>query len=475
MRQNHLIMTLFGATGDLASRKLYPALYQLYAKNLLSNEFALIGTGRRDWSQDHFRDVVRQSIQPCDPSEKLLEEFLTHFYYLQADVESVQDYAALKSLISQLEATYHSQGNRVFYISLAPTLFATITHHLKEQALLSESGYNRLIIEKPFGYDQESARKLQHQLERSFEEEQIYRIDHYLGKSIVNQILPIRFHNPILKALWQREMIDHIQISLNESLGVEGRGAYYETSGVSRDMIQNHALQLVTLLTLAEPDNLSAQAIRQAKIQILKNLRLTNGSQDLVRGQYGPSINGKEKGYLQEDGVAPDSQVETFMAVKVFIDLPEWQNVPIYLRSGKALKDKKTDIKIVFKSPDPDLPANYLQFELAPDPKIRLRLNQMDSTQRREYKDLPLSYQVDSRLAKRIPKDYEKLLYDCFQGDLNNFAHFLEVDYAWQFIDQIHQLWQQEATPLYPYPAQSQGPQAADDLLRRDNRQWIQE
>lgn len=478
MQNNRLIITLFGASGDLAQRKLYPALYQLYKKKIISQHFAVIGTARREWTDDHFRQIIIASIINHCKDKREAMKFASHFYYQPHDVHNTDQYKNIRQLAEKLDQSYHTKGNRIFYISLSPQLFPIITKQLKKQGLITDSGYNRLIIEKPFGYNENSADILQKQLEESFEENQIYRIDHYLGKSLVNQILPIRFNNHIMKSIWTGETIDHIQITLNESIGVEDRGAYYETSGVSRDMIQNHALQLLALVTMFEPTPYNASGIRDEKIKILKNLTLFDGwdqaNLNIVRGQYGPSLDGQHLGYREEKNVNKNSIIETFIALKLKINYGGWQHTPIYIRSGKHMATKQTDIKIVFKQIKKNIPANYLQFELAPNPGIRLYLSQSDSTHQEEIKPLNLFYTVPATICSEIPKDYEKLILDCIEGNLNNFAHYLEVKYAWQLIDRIQHYWSQEDTVCFPnYPAQSEGPKAGQDLILKDHRQWI--
>ncbi|MCR8968727.1 glucose-6-phosphate dehydrogenase [Facklamia sp. 7083-14-GEN3] len=480
MKDYRLIMTIFGASGDLAHRKLYPALYQLFNKGFLADHFAIIGTARREWDNNYFRQVVKESLTEAKQDNKDIQDFLSHFYYQSNDVKESQHFNQLKELSLSLSEKYQTEGNQIFYISLSPKLFPIITSQLKDQGLLTDQGYNRLIIEKPFGYDEKTAEELQSQLTQSFDENQIYRIDHYLGKSIVNQILPIRMNNFLSHFLWDPTNIDHIQITLDEEIGVEDRGAYYETSGVSRDMIQNHALQLFTLITMDLPENMSNDALRQKKIERLKQLKHYSDLKDLknnvVRGQYLQSEDQSQIAYRQEKDVASDSTTETYMALKITIDQDKWGKTPIYLRSGKHLNNKQTDIKIIYKKQAENIPANYLQIELAPKPGIRLCLSQSDSTHRNEIKELNLCYHLPRELAKVIPGDYEKLLFDCMNGDLSNFAHYLEVKYAWQFIDSIHAFWQEETDPdLAFYSAQSNGPEAGDYLIEKDNRSWLNE
>lgn len=469
-----IIFTLFGASGDLAKRKLYPALYQLFLKKHLPDSFVLLGSARREWSNQHFREVIAESIHQARLDARQLSHFMKHCYYISHNASLKEDYPQLKAKLDELAHNYQAP-NRIFYLSLAPELFPTISRYLKEEAIMSSNGFNRLVIEKPFGYNQASADQLQKQLCQSFEEEQIFRMDHYLGKSIVNQILPIRQDNPIFRQLWQPEWLDHIQISLNEDLGVAGRAGYYEQAGVARDMIQNHALQLLTLVTLSlDQSSMDSDTLRQRKIQILDHLKLADPPIDhVVRGQYSANSDLNLPSYRQEDQVDPQSQVETFLAFKAEIDLPEWQGVPIYIRSGKALSQKQTDIKLIFKNQHEALLSNFFQIKIAPDPHFNLQLNQQDSWSQHQWQPLNLEYRLKQEHLAQIPSDYEKLILDCIEGNLSSFAHALEVKYAWRFIDQIRQIFTKKELPLHSYPAASRGPVAAYQLLQKDHRHWI--
>lgn len=478
MEHNRLIITLFGATGDLAARKLYPAFYQLYKKGQLSNQFALIGTARREWTDDYFRQIVLESIQNHVTDKEHAEEFISHFFYQPHDVTQAEHYHKLNNLADKLEVKFDTGGNRIFYISLSPNLFPVITRNLKEEKLLSENGYNRLIIEKPFGNDYDSALKLQKQLEKTFDENQIYRIDHYLGKSIVNQIPPLRFNNPLIEHIWTKEIIDHVQITLDESIGIEERGAFYEENGVSKDMIQNHALQLLALLAMRQPKSNDSEDVRHEKIRVLENLRHYQDQKDIdknvVRGQYGPSEDGQLNAYREEENVASDSITETYIAQRIDLNLPEWEGIPFYIRSGKRLAEKVTVINLVFKRDNPELAYNFLQIEISPKSGVRLSLTQNDSTFIVRPIEMLLHYKITPEELAEIPGDYEKLILDCMYGNLNNFTHWLEVAAAWKFIDQIHSLWQAGPEPDFPnYPSLSDGPEEAESLLVRDNRYWI--
>lgn len=477
MHNNHLLLTLFGATGDLAARKLYPAIYRLYLSGHLSEHFALIGTARREWSHDYFRSVVLESIQSLVTDPRHAEAFVSHFYYQPHDVQDQAHYVQLRTLADTLDKQYDLRGNRIFYLSTAPHFFPVIAKHLQSEQLLSETGFNRLIIEKPFGHDYPSAQLLQEELAQVFDESQIYRIDHYLGKEVVQAISNIRFDNRLFQHQWNADTIDNIQITLAETIGVEERGEYYETSGVTRDMIQNHALQLLALVAMEQPDTLSPQAIQQAKINVLKNIQLPNRletiQQTVVRAQYGANADGTAQAYREEAKVSAESITETYFAAEIQLDLPQWHGVPFYLRSGKCLANKSTLIDVTFKPANEQVKGERLRLEIAPDLGYTLWLNTKQIGSDKCSQLVPLRYDYSVVERSLIPDDYERLIGECIDGDKSHFAHWQEVAAAWRYIDTIHAFWQQEALTALPlYPAGSAGPVEADDLLARTNRQW---
>lgn len=478
MNRNKLIVTLFGASGDLAARKLYPAFYRLYKSKQISENFALIGTARREWSDDYFRQMVLESIQSEIEDPKHAEEFVTHFYYQPHDVHDAEHYVKLRNLADKLDKEYAACGNRIFYISLSPALFPVITGHLKGENLLTDNGYNRLIIEKPFGNDYDSACELQAQLEKAFDEEQIYRIDHYLGKGIVHSIYNLRFDNMLMKHVWNKDAIDNIQISLSEEVGVEDRGEYYESFGVAKDMIQNHALQLLALVAMEKPSSNSPEAIRQEKIKVLENLRHYTSTDDIlenvVRGQYAASEDGTLPAYRDENNVANDSDTSTFFAAKVEVNLPQWEGVPFYIRSGKRMADKHTEINILFKPTGPNLEPNRFKIEIGPRTAYRIYINQKQVGYDLDAELVPLSYYYSDQQLNEMPADYERLIFECIQGNVSNFTHWLEVANAWKFVDNIIDLWEQMPEPNFPnYKANSWGPEASDKLLKRGNTKWV--
>ena len=485
MQEQKVLITFFGATGDLASRKLYPALFRLFQKGFIRNHFAVIGTARREWTDEHFREVVVKSVQSLTEDVNQAEEFASHFYYQAHNVTDTHHYVVLKELSEKLDQQYGIEGNRIFYLAMAPSFFGTITQHLKDEALLTERGYNRLIIEKPFGKDYESAQILNEQLRHSFDENQIYRIDHYLGKEMIQNITAVRFANRVFETMWNRNHIDNVQITLAEQVGVEERGGYYETSGALRDMVQNHILQILALVAMEPPQ--SFEAVRQNKINVLEQLRHYSPeevSKNFVRGQYGPSLDGNLPGYRQDQNVSDDSNMETYVAGKVFIDNERWKDVPFYVRTGKSLDSKTTVIDIVFKEADSPLfeaetkgkcPSNRISIHITPKEGFCFVINSKAVGNSYGLQTSHLEKIFDKNFGLNSPEAYERLILDCMEGDMTNFTHWEEVAASWKFVDRIRQAWDNETSVQFPnYPAGSSGPQESFDLLAQDGRCWVQ-
>ena len=485
MQEQKVLITFFGATGDLASRKLYPALFRLFQKVFIRNHFAVIGTARREWTDEHFREVVVKSVQSLTEDVNQAEEFASHFYYQAHNVTDTHHYVVLKELSEKLDQQYGIEGNRIFYLAMAPSFFGTITQHLKNEALLTENGYNRLIIEKPFGKDYESAQILNEQLRHSFDENQIYRIDHYLGKEMIQNITAVRFANRVFETMWNRNHIDNVQITLAEQVGVEERGGYYETSGALRDMVQNHILQILALVAMEPPQ--SFEAVRQNKINVLEQLRHYSPeevSKNFVRGQYGPSLDGNLPGYRQDQNVSDDSTMETYVAGKVFIDNERWKDVPFYVRTGKSLDSKTTVIDVVFKEADSPLfenetkgkcPSNRISIHITPKEGFCFIINSKAVGNSYGLQTSHLEKIFDKNFGLSSPEAYERLILDCMEGDMTNFTHWEEVAASWKFVDRIRQAWDNEASVQFPnYPAGSSGPQESFDLLAQDGRCWVQ-
>lgn len=485
MQEQKVLITFFGATGDLASRKLYPALFRLFQKGFIRNHFAVIGTARREWTDEHFREVVVKSVQSLTEDVNQAEEFASHFYYQAHNVTDTHHYVVLKELSEKLDQQYGIEGNRIFYLAMAPSFFGTITQHLKDEALLTDHGYNRLIIEKPFGKDYESAQILNEQLRHSFDENQIYRIDHYLGKEMIQNITAVRFANRVFETMWNREHIDNVQITLAEQVGVEERGGYYETSGALRDMVQNHILQILALVAMGPPQ--SFEAVRQNKINVLEQLRHYSPEEvakNFVRGQYGPSLDGSLPGYRQDQNVSDDSNMETYVAGKVFIDNERWKDVPFYVRTGKSLNSKTTVIDVVFKEADSPLfehetkgkcPSNRISIHITPKEGFCFVINSKAVGNSYGLQTSHLEKIFDKNFGLSSPEAYERLILDCMEGDMTNFTHWEEVAASWKFVDRIRQAWDAESSVQFPnYPAGSSGPQESFDLLAQDGRCWVQ-
>lgn len=479
------LIMIFGATGDLAKRKLYPSLYHLFRKGKLAEHFAVIGVARRPWSDEFFKEHVRDSVLTSIDDAENIEEFISHFYYKSHDVSETESYIELKNLADELDVKYSLEGNRIFYLAMAPEFFGTIAEHLKSEELTNAKGFQRLVIEKPFGHDLDSAVELNKQIRNVFSENDIYRIDHYLGKEMVQNIEVIRFANAIFEPLWNSRFISNIQITSSEVLGVEERGGYYERSGALRDMVQNHMLQMVALLAMEPPIRLTPKEIRSEKVKVLSALRsmkLDEIPNYFVRGQYGAGEeNGRQViGYREETNVNPESNTDTFVAGKLLIDNFRWAGVPFYIRTGKRMSAKSTKIIIQFKdvpmnlyyNSEQKLNPNLLVIHIQPEEGITLHLNAKQSGQTMETTPVKLNFSNNDIAGLNTPEAYEKLLHDCLRGDATNFTHWDEVALSWKFVDKISQYWEKEKADFPNYEAGSMGPKAADQLLEKDGFFW---
>ncbi|MCT8138511.1 glucose-6-phosphate dehydrogenase [Anaerobacillus sp. CMMVII] len=483
--QLETVVVIFGATGDLAKRKLFPSIYNLYKKGHLSSNFAVVGIGRRELSQEEFQANVQKSVSKLEVDEHL-SEFANHFYYHPFDVTNRTSYLNLKDLLGELDQKYQTKGNRIFYLAMAPEFFGEIAGHLKQEGLTSTEGFSRLIIEKPFGHDYPSAEQLNEQIRHAFSEDQIYRIDHYLGKEMVQNIEVIRFANAIFEPLWNNRYIANIQVTSSEVLGVEDRGGYYENSGTLRDMVQNHMMQMVSLLAMEPPIKLTTDEIRSEKIKVLRAMRPiqeTEVDDFFVRGQYtSGTINGEEViGYREENNVRETSTTETYVAGKILIDNFRWAGVPFYIRTGKRMTEKSTIIIVQFKDipmnlyfnqNDQNITPNLLVIHIQPNEGITLSLNARKSDQ--NFKTIPinLSYCNNCDDVVNTPEAYEKLLYDCMRGDATNFTHWDEVALSWKFVDPISHVWENKTDTIPNYKAGSMGPDEANLLLAKDGFYW---
>ncbi|MEY8351269.1 glucose-6-phosphate dehydrogenase [Bacillus cereus] len=480
------IIVIFGATGDLAKRKLFPSLFRLFRKEKISNNFAVVGVARRPLSNEEFRQNVKESIHSVQGDNTTHDAFVSHFHYHPFDVTNLSSYQELHSLLTTLEGEYATEGNRIFYLAMAPDFFGTIATNLKSEGLTSTEGWIRLVIEKPFGHDYESAQTLNDQIRHAFTEDQIYRIDHYLGKEMVQNIKVIRFANAIFEPLWNNHYIANIQITSSETLGVEERGRYYEDSGALRDMVQNHMLQMVALLAMEPPIKLTANEIRSEKVKVLRALQPLSEDtveQNFVRGQYGSGIVDGQKviGYREENAVNPESNTETFVAGKLLIEDFRWSGVPFYIRTGKRMKEKSTEIIIQFKNLPMNLyfnnekkvHSNLLVIHIQPEEGITLHLNAQKTDSSTTSTPIQLSYCNNCTDKMNTPEAYEVLLYDCMRGDSTNFTHWDEVSLSWKFVDTISNVWSnQQATDFPNYESGSMGPKESDALLEKDGFHW---
>jgi glucose-6-phosphate 1-dehydrogenase len=483
------VFLIFGATGDLAKRKLFPAFYALYREGKLSEKFAVIGLARRSRTNDQFREDLLASIREFSrykvQENAEWEAFAKHFEYMSLDIHDPAGFGRLKELAAGLDEKFDTAGNRLIYLALAPELFGNVTLNIKEGGILETEGWHRLVIEKPFGYNLETAEQLNSEINRVFREEEIYRIDHYLGKEMVQNIEVVRFANALFEPLWNNRYIANIQITLSETVGVEDRGGYYDQSGALRDMVQNHMLQMVTMMAMEPPGQLHPEEIRNEKVKVLRSLRRYDTtelvSDNVVRAQYASGeVKGKPApGYREEDSVNPKSETETYFAARVFVDNFRWSGVPFYVRTGKRLPVKTTEVVVEFKNvPDNvyfarknNLAPNLLVFRVNPLEGIYLKMNAKRPGSEWSIVPVAMDFCQSCEVGLNTPEAYERLLYDAARGDSTYFTRWDEVKLAWSFVDPIAKAWQ-ESADLRRYPAGAWGPEEADQLLARDGFKW---
>ncbi|RST74409.1 glucose-6-phosphate dehydrogenase [Siminovitchia acidinfaciens] len=479
-----LTFVLFGATGDLAKRKIFPTLYHLFLDGKLPASFSVIGLGRREWTDNVLRTHIKESLNHF--SKRFSEEcsrmdtFLDAIHYVPLDVTDQESYNHLLKQIQKREAEHSIPENRLFYLSVAPDLIDTITTNIQKSGLGDGKGWKRLIIEKPFGSDLTSAQLLNKKLTSAFEESEIYRIDHYLGKSMVQNLEVLKFANPIFQSSWNPENISNVQITASETVGVEDRASYYDRAGAIRDMFQNHMLQMLMMTAMQVPEQLNASSIRQEKrkiMEFLQPLKKEDFNEHIVRGQYGPGkINGTPVvGYREEPGIEAVSQNDTFIAARLFVHYPDSGPVPFYIRTGKRMKEKSTRIVIEFKNRNKDLykgkidqaEPNLLDIEINKE-GMSLQLN-LKNPATKQIEPISFSFAAN---AKETPGEYELLLYDALRGDSTFFAHWEEVELSWQWVQPILEAFDEDLLPLHFYPSGSMGPEAADRLLEKDGFTW---
>lgn len=487
------ILVIFGATGDLTARKLIPAIYQLCLSGMLPAKFACVGFARRPKSHDDFRHEMKEALSKFARTKPLDENVFKHFsenlYYHRSEFDDEAGYRSLDAFLKELDAKLGTGGNRVFYLSTQSSFFAPIVEQLSHAGLITKGQndpFNRIIIEKPFGISYDSSVALQNDLLKHVDESQIYRIDHYLGKETVQNLLVFRFGNALFESLWNSRYIDHVEITVAEDLGVGTRGNLWEESGLVRDIMQNHVMQLLSLVCMEPPASLDADAIRDEKVKVLKAIRPLNDDDiknHCVRGQYKEGYISGEKviGYRQENNVNPTSQVETFAACRLFIDNWRWQGVPFYLRSGKRLTKRVTEIAIVFKEPPHVLfqkmkqktEANVLVMRIQPDEGISLKINCKVPGPSNPVVPVKMDFKYSSYFGLTPPEAYERLILDAILGDSTLFAREDEVFESWKFFDPILNYWAENPASDFPnYEAGSSGPQDALNLLKKDGRSW---
>ena len=490
-------MVIMGATGDLTRRKLIPALYALFIQGLLPEGFCIVGQSRTEMSHEEFRATMLEAMHKFGGDITVRDEewrrFAYALYYLPADISQTDAFHPLTGLLDELASTHGTQGNNIFYLSVAPSLYVPVVHALAAAGLGGRRAgkkvpWPRIIVEKPFGRDLASAQNLNRELHAVFDESQIFRIDHYLGKETVQNIMVLRFANGIFEPLWNQKHVEHVQITNAETLGVEGRGGYYEEAGNLRDMVQNHMLQLASLVAMEPPISLDAEATRDERTKVLRAIRpfdTKNLDRCVVRGQYGPGwiLGQKEPGYRQEPSVSPDSTTETFTALKLFVDNWRWADVPFYVRSGKRLGKSLTEIAIQFKRAphrlfrqsgvEQAISPNILVLQIQPDEGISLKFATKQPGPTTQLRWLSMDFRYGTAFGVRSPSAYERLLLDSLVGDASLFARTDQVEVAWALIDPVLNAWADGPPPAFPnYAAGSWGPAASDELIEADGFAW---
>jgi glucose-6-phosphate 1-dehydrogenase len=476
-------LVIFGASGDLAHRKLMPALYALAFRNLLPEKFAVVGVARSEADDDAFAMDMRKAVQDHARDEfrdEVWDGLASGMRYVATDFADEAGHDRLAQTLDALDRDHGTSGNRLCYLAVPPSAFPTIVDNLGRRR--SKDGWTRLIVEKPFGYDLQSARELNELLGTQFQEDEIFRIDHYLGKETVQNMLALRFANGIFEPIWNRQFIDHVQITVAESMGIEGRAGYYESSGAIRDIFQNHLLQLLALTAMEPPIDFTAESVRNEKVKVLRALH-TPGPKSVVRGQYGRGFEAGEEvpAYREEQGVAADSMTETFVAAKLYVDNWRWADTPFYVRMGKRLARRETTIAIEFKrAPHPPfeevsaegLRPNVLLVHVQPDEGVSLEIGAKVPGQGMTIRTVHMDFLYGGTFRTGMPEAYERLILDCMIGDQTLFTRADEIEEQWLLVDAIVAAWKRDRPSFPNYAAESWGPPSAHDLLRRDGRAW---
>lgn len=484
------VVLIFGASGDLTKRKLMPALFSLFAQRLLPDDFAILGLSRTAFSDEVFRDRITKAIRGfsgTEPDQQKLTDFVARIYYQALDTQDPKAYEQLSRRISEIDRQHSTNGNYIFYLSTPPFMYETIARNLHGAGLHdSQNGWKRLVVEKPFGYDLESAQKLNRNLLECFEEEQIYRIDHYLGKETVQNLLVFRFSNEIFEPLWNSNYVSHVEVTSAEHIGIEDRGKYFDSAGILRDMVQNHLLQVVGMIAMEPPHAFNARAVRNETIKVFESIKPYSGDDirnHVLRGQYTAStIRGEPVlGYRDEKDVAPGSRTETFVAMKFYIQNWRWGGVPFFIRSGKRMPTRVTEAVIHFKPKPHQLfeqskslrDANKLIIRIQPDEGILLKFGMKQPGAGFTVKKVNMDFRYADLADTYQPKAYERLLLDCMLGDATLYTRNDAVEACWRFVDPVLKAWSgDESLKVFGYPAGTWGPAESEQLLREHKVEW---
>jgi glucose-6-phosphate 1-dehydrogenase len=476
-------IVIFGASGDLTRRKIFPALYSLALRRLLPERFGIVGVARTEQTTKQWVAEMKKAVKEHGRDElraDVWNDLAAGMHYVPTDFADDRGEDEVVQALGDLDEKRGTAGNRLYYLAVPPAAFETIVNKLGERR--SSEGWTRLIVEKPFGHDLDSARRLNEILRAHFSENEVFRIDHYLGKETVQNMLALRFANGIFEPIWNRQFIDHIQITVGESIGIEGRAAFYEEAGVIRDIFQNHLLQLVALTAMEPPIDFTADSVRNEKVKVLRSLH-TPGPKSVVRGQYGRGfIEGEEvPGYREEEGVARDSNTETFIAAKLYVDNWRWADTPFYVRAGKRLPRRETTIAIQFqRAPHPPfadiagegLRPNVLLIHVQPDEGVSLAIGAKVPGAGMSIRTVHMDFLYGGAFRTGLPEAYERLILDAMLGDATLFTRADEVDEQWALVDTIVAAWRRDRPSFPNYPAGTWGPGTADELLHRDGRSW---
>lgn len=479
-KHNKTVFTIFGGTGDLTYRKLLPAFYNLFSLFKMPQDFEILILGRKEYTTESYIEIIKPWLKKFTRTnfrDEVFERMADHLRYLVVNFTEEEDYSLIKDVYEQ----WGGIQQRLYYLAVAPQFFAPIAHSLKKSGILDEKHSHQVMIEKPFGVDIVSAQMLHQQMCQAFDDESIYRIDHYLGKEMIQNIMSVRFNNTLFEGIWNGQQIDNIQISALETVGVENRGAYYDQTGALKDMVQNHLFQILSIVGMEKPVDASAYAIQSEQVKVLDALiPIENGklNEHLVLGQYtkGTSSDIAVKGYLEEENIDPASTTETFVAMKVFVDTPRLKGVPIYIRTGKRCDKRSTEVAIQFKAPEGVLP-NLLIIKIYPDEGIYLRFNAKKPGTTPEVVPVFMDFCQSCVYENRIntPEAYERLIEAAFKKDKALFTSWAQVLSSWKFIDHLVERIKEEQLTVHPYTAGHCGPSLADEMLKNENRHWIDE